>query len=126
MRYSRPVRLIFGIIILIAFGWVAAQWMTHSVMSNDVGKAPAQPAAAAPAAPAAHAAPVQPAPAAKPAEAPKPAAEPAPAEAPAPAKEDAPAPEPSPAKPAEPEREAPATIFEELARYAEEDSKKDQ
>ena len=56
MRYSRPVRLIFGIIILIAFGWVAAQWMTHSVMSNDVGKAPAQPAPAA-AAPAVQAAP---------------------------------------------------------------------
>lgn len=89
---------------------------------TDRKKAEEKPA---PAAPAAHAAPVQPAPAAKPAEAPKPAAEPAPAEAPAPAKEDAPAPEPSPAKPAEPEREAPATIFEELARYAEEDSKKD-
>ena len=47
MRYSRPVRLIFGIIILIAFGWYSAQWMTHSVMSNDVGKPQAEPAPAA-------------------------------------------------------------------------------
>ena len=47
MRYSRPVRLIFGIIILIAFGWYMAQWMTHSVMSNDVGKTQERPATAA-------------------------------------------------------------------------------
>ena len=37
MRYSRPVRVIFGIIILVAFGWYMARWMTNSVMSNDVG-----------------------------------------------------------------------------------------
>ena len=59
MRYSRPVRLIFGILILIAFGWYMAQWMTHSVMSNDVGKTEQSPAAAAPAEPAAPAAPEQ-------------------------------------------------------------------
>ncbi len=53
MRYSRPVRLIFGIMILIAFGCYMAQWMTHSVMSNDVGKTEQSPAAAAPAEPAA-------------------------------------------------------------------------
>ena len=48
MRYSRPVRLIFGILILIAFGWYMAQWMTNSVMSNDVGRTEPRPAAAAP------------------------------------------------------------------------------
>ncbi len=44
MRYSRPVRLILGIIILIAFGWIAARWLSNSVMSNDVGKTPSEPA----------------------------------------------------------------------------------
>ena len=56
MRYSRPVRLIFGIVILIAFGWYQAQWMTNSVMSNDVGRTEQSPAAAAPAVQAAPAA----------------------------------------------------------------------
>ena len=56
MRYSRPVRLIFGIVILIAFGWYMAQWMTNSVMSNDVGRTEQSPAAAAPAVQAAPAA----------------------------------------------------------------------
>ena len=46
MRYSRPVRLIFGIIILILFGWYQVRWMTHSVMSNDVGTVQSKPAAA--------------------------------------------------------------------------------
>ena len=48
MRYSRPVRLIFGILILIAFGWYMAQWFSGAVMSNDVGKTEPRPAAAAP------------------------------------------------------------------------------
>ena len=48
MRYSRPVRLIFGILILIAFGWYMAQWFSGAVMSNDVGKPQQAPAAAAP------------------------------------------------------------------------------
>ena len=46
MRYSRPVRLIFGILILIAFGWYMAQWFSGAVMSNDVGKTEPRPAAA--------------------------------------------------------------------------------
>ncbi len=37
MRYSRPVRIIFGIIILVAFGWYMVRWMTNSVMINYVG-----------------------------------------------------------------------------------------
>ena len=49
MRYSRPVRLIFGILILIAFGWYMAQWFSGAVMSNDVGKPQQTPVAAAPA-----------------------------------------------------------------------------
>ena len=49
MRYSRPVRLIFGILILIAFGWYMAQWFSGAVMSNDVGKTEPRPVAAAPA-----------------------------------------------------------------------------
>ena len=48
MRYSRPVRLIFGILILIAFGWYMAQWFSGAVMSNDVGKPQQAPVAAAP------------------------------------------------------------------------------
>ena len=48
MRYSRPVRLIFGILILIAFGWYMAQWFSGAVMSNDVGRTEPRPAAAAP------------------------------------------------------------------------------
>ena len=39
MRYSRPVRLIFGILILIAFGWYMAKWFSGAVMSNEVGQA---------------------------------------------------------------------------------------
>ena len=39
MRYSRPVRLILGIIILIAFGWYMAKWFSGAVMSNEVGQA---------------------------------------------------------------------------------------
>ena len=46
MRYSRPVRLIFGILILIAFGWYMAQWFSGAVMSNDVGRTEPRPAAA--------------------------------------------------------------------------------
>ena len=46
MRYSRPVRLVFGIIILILFGWYQVRWMTNSVMSNDVGTVQNKPAAA--------------------------------------------------------------------------------
>ena len=38
MRYSRPVRVVLGIIILILFGWYMARWITNGVMSNDVGK----------------------------------------------------------------------------------------
>ncbi len=48
MRYSRPVRLIFGILILIAFGWYMAQWFSGAVMSNDVGRTEPRNAAAAP------------------------------------------------------------------------------
>ena len=47
MRYSRPVRLVFGIIILILFGWYQVRWMTNSVMSNEVGNVQKKPATAA-------------------------------------------------------------------------------
>ena len=78
MRYSRPVRLIFGILILIAFGWYMAQWFSGAVMSNDVGKPQQAPVAAAPAVQAAPAettieaapAPVEPTPAPTPTSAP--------------------------------------------------------
>ena len=49
MRFSRPVRLIFGVLILVLFGWYMARWMSVGVMSNDVGKPQSVPAAAAPA-----------------------------------------------------------------------------
>ena len=49
MRFSRPVRLIFGVLILVLFGWYMARWMSVGVMSNDVGKPQSAPAAAAPA-----------------------------------------------------------------------------
>ena len=49
MRFSRPVRLIFGVLILVLFGWYMARWMSVGVMSNDVGKPQSAPVAAAPA-----------------------------------------------------------------------------
>ena len=38
MRYSRPVRIIFGILILAAFFWYEAKWFSGSVMSSEVGR----------------------------------------------------------------------------------------
>ena len=38
MRYSRPVRLILGILILAFFAFYMYRWMTTAVMSNDVGQ----------------------------------------------------------------------------------------
>ncbi len=81
MRYSRPVRLVLGIIILIAFGWYMAKWMSNGVMSNDVGKPQMYPAYTFPASAAeqnSQPAEFLPAPAAEP------AAEPAPTPAPTP------------------------------------------
>ena len=46
MRFSRPVRLIFGVLILVLFGWYMAQWFSGAVMSNDVGRTEPRPAAA--------------------------------------------------------------------------------
>ena len=83
MRYSRPVRLIFGIIILIAFGWYSARWMSNSVMSNDVGKPQSQPAAETPVSEqtqSSQPAEVVPVPAAEPTPAPAPEATPRPEE----------------------------------------------
>ncbi len=37
MRYSRPVRIIFGILILVLFAWYEGKWYSNSVMNIDVG-----------------------------------------------------------------------------------------
>ena len=37
MRYSRPVRIFFGLIILIVFGWYVGTRFSYGVMSNEVG-----------------------------------------------------------------------------------------
>ena len=52
MRYSRPVRIVLGILILAALFWYESRWYQNSVMSRDFGEeeiveaAPAQSAAA--------------------------------------------------------------------------------
>ena len=38
MRYSRPVRLVLGILILAFFGFYVVRWFSTAVWSNDVGR----------------------------------------------------------------------------------------
>ena len=58
MRYSRPVRILFGILILAAFGWYMGRWFSVSVKSNDLGRQQTRPAVTQEATPA-EAAPVE-------------------------------------------------------------------
>ena len=39
MRYSRPVRIVLGILILAALFWYESRWYQNSVMSSEVDAA---------------------------------------------------------------------------------------
>ena len=45
MRYSRPVRIFLGLIILAVFGWYTSTRFQYGVLSNEIGQAPKKPAA---------------------------------------------------------------------------------
>ena len=47
MRYSRPVRILLGLMILAVFGWYIGTRFAYGVTSNDLDQRPAQPAATA-------------------------------------------------------------------------------